>query len=59
MPNDPTSWRIRPTRTLPELESMSLLGNPWLDRDTETLEWLAEREAAVRASEGGHALGQV
>jgi hypothetical protein len=46
----------RPLGTLPELDSVSLLGNPWLDRDSETVEWLAERSGALRAaeSEQGH-----
>jgi len=49
----------RPAETLPELESISLLGNPWLDRDTETVEWLAERFGALRASESEQAHGTV
>jgi hypothetical protein len=51
--------RHRPPETLPELESLSLLGNPWLDRDTETVDWLAERFGALRASEGVEGHGTV
>jgi hypothetical protein len=40
-----------------ERDTRSLLCNPYTDLDTETVEWLAEREAALRASEGGHGLG--
>jgi hypothetical protein len=51
--------RQRPPETLPELDSLSLLGNPWLDRDSETTDWLAERYGALRASESGEGRGQV
>lgn len=49
-----THATTRPTPTLPELDSISLLGNPWLDRDTDTVEWLAEHEGALRPSKGEH-----
>lgn len=49
-----TPTTARPIATLPELDSISLLGNPWLDRDTDTAEWLAEREGALRPSKDEH-----
>ena len=44
----------RPPETVPELDSLSLLGNPWLDRDSETTDWLEERYGALRPSKGEH-----
>lgn len=39
-----------------ERDTRSLLGNPNTDLDSETTDWLAEREGALRAAEDDHGL---